>query len=201
MEKSKIIRISYITVLAGVLMLTACGKTPPSKFYALQPAAPAPLGKTLSLEVALTVGPVAIPGALNRSEIVIYEAGNAVTFSDFHRWAGPLDQSIASVIAQNIGTLLDTEQVTPFNRENIFQPSHRVVININRYESRLARAFLLNATWSIKDLKESKTLLIRSSTISETLASADYEELIAAQSKALAVLSKEIATAFLKVAP
>lgn len=201
MQKSKIIRISYITMLAAVLMLTACGKTAPSKFYALQPAAQTPSGSTLSRDVALTIGPVAIPGAMERNEIVVYDSGNAVSFSEFHRWAGPLDLSIASVIAQNIGTLLDTERVTPYTRENIFQPSHRVVINVNRYESRLSTAFLLNATWSIKDLEKSKTLLVQSSTISESLTSADYEELVAAQSKALAALSEQIAAAIVEVAP
>ena len=201
MEKSKIARISYITMLAGVLMLTACGKTAPAKFYSLQPAAQTPLGNTLSPDVALAIGPVAIPGAMERNEIVVYDSGNAVSFSDFHRWAGPLDQSIASVIAQNIGALLDTERVTPFTRENIFKPTHRVVVNINRYDSQLSKEFLLDATWSIKDLNNIKVLAIKNSKIEETLTSAGYEELVAAQSKALGALSKEIAAEIVKVVP
>jgi uncharacterized lipoprotein YmbA len=188
-------------MLAGVLMLTACGKTAPAKFYSLQPATQTPLGNTLPRDVALAIGPVAIPGAMERNEIVVYDSGNAVSFSDFHRWAGPLDQSIASVVAQNIGTLLDTERVTPFTRENIFQPSHRVVISINRYESRLSDSFLLDATWSIKDLKEQKVLSLQNSKIQETLSSAGYEELVAAQSRALGAISEEIAAELVKVVP
>jgi uncharacterized lipoprotein YmbA len=138
---------------------------------------------------------------LLRANIVTREAGNEISFSEYHRWAGPLRSRIASVMAQNIATLLKTERVTPFTRENIFQPTHRVVLNINRYDSQPAKEFLIDATWSIKDLKGQKLLLIRNSIIRESLSSAEYEELVAAQSKALAVLSKIIAEAVLESVP
>jgi len=201
MEKSRIIRIAYLTTVVGLMMLTACGRTPPAKFYSLQPVELSSTGRSLPRNVALAVGPVAIPADNDRAEIVTRDAGNQVSFSEYHRWAGPLQQSIASVMAQNIGTLLNTERVTPFTRENIFQPTHRVVVNINRYDSQLSKEFLLNATWSIKELKGSKLLLVRNSIIREPLTSANYEELVAAQSKALAALSEEMAKAILELVP
>jgi hypothetical protein len=201
-NKSRILQIACVTMVVGVMMLTACGgRTPPAKFYTLQPVEQSSTGKSLPLDVALAVGPVAIPAALDRAEIVTRDAGNAISFSQYHRWAGPLEESIASVMAQNIANLLDTERVTPFTRENIFQPTHRVVININRYDSQLAKEFLIDATWSIKDLKSKKLLLVRNSTIRESLASAEYEELVAAQSKVLAALSQEIAAGLIEVVP
>jgi len=200
MEKSRIIRIVCVTILAGVVMLTACGRTPPAKFYTLQPVQQSSLGRSLPADVGLAVGPVEIPAAVDRTEIVTRDAGNEVSFSQYYRWAAPLRQSIASVIAQNIGTLLGTERVTPFTRENIFRPTHRVVININRYDSRLSKEFLIDATWSIKDLDGNKPLLIRNSIIREPLATSNYEGLVAAQSKALATLSEEMAKAILNQA-
>jgi uncharacterized lipoprotein YmbA len=201
MEKSRTIRIAYLTILVGVMLLTACGRTPPAKFYSLQPTIVSSAGKSMPRDVALAVGPVAIPADIDRAEIVTRDAGNEVSFSEYHRWAGPLKPSIASVIAQNIATLLDTERVTPFTRENIFQPTHRVVININRYDSQPAKEFLLKATWSIKDLNGNKLLLIRNSIIAESLASSAYEKLVAAQSKALAALSQQIAAGLIEVVP
>jgi uncharacterized lipoprotein YmbA len=200
MEKSRIIRIVCVTLLVGVMMLTACGRTPPAKFYTLQPVQQSSMGRSLPADVGLAIGPVEIPAAVDRTEIVTRDAGNEVSFSQYHRWAAPLQQSIASVMAQNIGTLLGTERVTPFTRENIFRPTHRVVININRYDSQLSKEFLLDATWSIKDLSGNKQpLLIRNSIIREPLATAAYEELVAAQSKALAALSEEMAKAILEL--
>jgi hypothetical protein len=74
------------------------------------------------------------------------------------------------------------------------------VININRYDSRLSKEFLIDATWSIKDLDGNKPLLIRNSIIREPLAASNYEGLVAAQSKALATLSEELAKAILNLA-
>jgi uncharacterized lipoprotein YmbA len=201
MEKSRVIRIAYLTIVVGVMILTACGRTPPAKFYSLQPVELSSPGGSLPQNVSLAVGPVAIPVDIDRAEIVTRDAGNQVSFSEFHRWAGPLQQSIAAVMAQNIGTLLNTERVTPFTRENIFPPTHRVVVNINRYDSQPSKEFLLNATWSIKELKGSKLLLVRNSIIRESLASSTYEDLVAAQSMALAALSKEVAKAILELVP
>ncbi len=191
----------YLAILVGAMIFTACGRTPPAKFYSLQPVElSSPVG-SMPPNVALAVGPVAIPADMDRTEIVTRDAGNQVSISQYHRWAGPLQPSIASVMAQNIGSLLNTERVTPFTRENIFQPTHRVVVNINRYDSQPSKKFLLNVTWSIKELKGSKLLLVRNSTILETLASSTYEDLVAAQSKALAALSREIAAALLEGVP
>ena len=198
MEKSRIIRIVCGTIFVGTMMLTACGRTPPAKFYTLQPVQQSSMGRSLPADVGLAVGPVGIPAEIDRTEIVTRDAGNEVSFSQYYRWAAPLQQSIASVMAQNIGTLLGTERVTPFTRENIFRPTHRVVININRYDSQLSKEFLIDATWSVKDLNGNKPLLIRNSIIREPLATAGYEELVAAQSKALAALSEEMAKAILK---
>ena len=111
MEKSKIFRIAHLTIFVVVTMLTACGgRTPPAKFYTLQPVEQSPLGKSMPRDVALAVGPVGIPADMDRDEIVTRDAGNEVSFSEYHRWAGPLQQIIASVIAQNIATLLATER-------------------------------------------------------------------------------------------
>jgi len=201
-DKSKLMQMACVTMVVGVMMVTACGgRTPPAKFYTLQPVEQSSTGKSLPLNVTLAVGPVAIPEAINRPEIVTRDAGNEISFSEYQRWAGPLEKSIAAVIAQNIGTLLETDRVTPFTRENIFKPTHRVVININRYDSQLAKEFLLKATWSIKNLNSNKLLLIRNSIIREPLASAGYDELVAAQSKALAAMSQEIAAAVIEVVP
>ena len=198
MKKSSILRTVYLTMVVGVMMLTACGRTPPAEFYSLQPVElSSPVG-SIPPNVALAVGPVAVPADIDRTEIVTRDAGNQVSFSQYHRWAGPLQQSIASVLAQNIGTLLKTDRVTPFTRENIFQPTHRIVININRFDSQLSKEFLLNATWSIKELKGSKLLLVRNSIIRESLTSSTYEDLVAVQSKALAALSEEMARAVIE---
>ena len=202
MDKSRIARIAYVTIFVGVMILTACGgRTPPVKYYTLQPVEQSSPGKPLPEDVAIAVGPVAIPAAHDRQTIVTRGAKNEVSISEFHRWAGPLQKNIAAVLSQNIGALLGTERITPFTRENIFRPTHRVVININRYDSQFSKEFLLETTWSIKDIQRNQTLIVQGSIVREPLASSTYEDLIAAQSQALGTLSEEIAKAFMELMP
>ena len=199
-KKSRIIRIAYVTIFDSVMMLTACGgRTPPAKFYTLQPVQPSSPGTSLPEDVAIAVGPVAIPEAHDRQEIVTRGAKNEVSFSEYHRWAGPLQKNIAAVLSQNIGALLGTERITPFTRENIFRPTHRVVININRYDSQFSKEFLLETTWSIRDIQRNQTLLVQGSIVRKPLASSTYEDLLAAQNQALGALSEKIAKAFIEL--
>ena len=51
----------------------------------------------------------------------------------------------------------------------------------------------------VKDLKGNKLLLVQKSIIRESLASSTYEDLVAAQSKALAAMSAEMAKAILEL--
>ncbi len=190
------IRLAFAIALMG-LWLTAClGKSPQVQFYSLQPVQPLPRVADLHRDIAITVGPVAIPSGLDRPQIVTRDAENNLHISEYHRWAGRLPAEIASVIAKNLGNLLGTDRVTPFTTEDIFQPTHRIVVNIDRFDGRMPKDFLLEAAWSIKKLTQKQPLVVRKSNIREPLASPDYDGLVAAQNKALAALSTQMAEAF-----
>jgi uncharacterized lipoprotein YmbA len=198
-DKSKTIRYVCIIIVIGAMLLSACGKSQPVKYYTLDPTHEPPSGSVLPPDFAITVGPVMIPSMLDRALIVSRATGNNISFSEYHRWAGSLQKEIARVVAANIGEILGTDRVTPFTQENIFQPTHRVVINIERFDGRPQDELQLDATWSIKALKGQEPLVIHKSNIRQPLASAEYDELVEAHSKALALLSKDIAASFKKL--
>lgn len=181
------------------MLLSACGSTPPVEYYTLNPMNEPPIGKALPPDFAITIGPVVIPSMLDRSLIVSRDAENNISFSEYHRWAGSLQKEIARVVAANIGEILGTDWVIPFTQENIFQPTHRVVINVERFDGRPSDELQLDATWSINALKGKEPLAIHKSSIRQPLTSATYDELVAAHSKALALLSKDIAVSFRKL--
>jgi len=183
----------------GAMLLSACGSTPPVEYYTLTPTPEPAVGNALPPDFAITIGPVTIPSMLDSALIVTRDKGNNISFSEYHRWAGSLKKEIARVVAANIGEILGTDRVTPFTQENIIQPTHRVVINIVRLDGRPQNELQLDATWSIKALKGKEPLIIHKSNIRQPLASAEYDELVEAHSKALALLSKDIAASFQKL--
>ncbi len=190
----------FLLGIAGLMVLTACGRSSPVAYYTLQPTATAGAAETLPADMAISVGPVMIPEALDRQLIVTRDAHDTLHLSEYHRWAAPLQKNIAEVLAQNLSHRLGSQRVTAYTAEDIFPPTHRIVVGINRFDGTLENHFVLDATWSVKKIGRQKPLAIRRTTISHPLQSADYRGLVAAQSKALASLSEKMAAVIMELA-
>ena len=75
---------------------------------------------------------------------------------------------------------------------------YQVVMDIVRCDGRLGDAAYLEARWSIFTGTEKKLLKMHRSSIREPVTGADYGAVVAAQSRAVAQLSQEIAEAIQK---
>src|SRR5258706_9735649 len=56
--------------------------------------------------VSVSVARVAVPGVVDRPQIVARVATNNVEIFDFHRWAEPLQEAIPRVVAGNLAQQL-----------------------------------------------------------------------------------------------
>src|ERR671936_2230343 len=113
--------------LAASLGLAGCAVSDPTQYYALGRTAPSSTAagstefsaspSTLRSPVAGTdavtigVGPVIVPGYLDRSQIVTRTATDQVELSTFHRWAEPLPEGIARILAEEISARVPTERI------------------------------------------------------------------------------------------
>jgi uncharacterized lipoprotein YmbA len=55
---------------------------------------------TTSSNISVSVGPVSIPAVVDRPQIVVATGPNQVRLEEFNRWAAPLQNSIARVVAE-----------------------------------------------------------------------------------------------------
>lgn len=189
-----------VVCLSVSLWIFGCaGRSSPVDFYTLTPMDQPQQGKTSQGGMAIAIGPVTIPAALDRSQIVTRDGTNKIHLAENHRWAGPLQQDIAAVLADNISGLLKSERVAPFTREDLFEPTHRIIVDITRFDGQLDKEIILDVVWSIKKTTDSKPLVMRRSFVRETVTSPIYDDFVAAQSKALATLSAEMAEALKKI--
>src|SRR5574340_182433 len=123
-------RLASLCTLA--VLLVGCASTNPAHFYTLAPTA-TPAGTSTSHAIA--VGPVSVPSVVDRPQIVIRTGPNQVNFDEFNRWASPLKDGIAQVVAGNLSALLGTPRVTVFPRATIADLSYRVEIDVLSFES------------------------------------------------------------------
>src|SRR5437016_7035731 len=100
--------IAIVSVCVVVTFAAGCASTPASRFYTL--SATTTSGATSS-DVSIAVGPVSVPAVVDRPQIVVTTGPNQVRLEEFNRWAAPLQNSIARVVAENVVAMLGTRRV------------------------------------------------------------------------------------------
>jgi uncharacterized lipoprotein YmbA len=177
-----------LTTLGLTALVAGCGSTPPSHFYTLRgTATPA----TVSSSLSVVVGPVSVPATVDRPQIVLTTGANQVALDEFHRWASPLANNISRVVAENLVALLGTPRVTLSPQTLGADADFRVVIEVQRFDSTLGEAALLDAVWTVRRGRDGKAETGRT-TVREMTPARSYDDLVAAHSRALARLSQDI---------
>jgi uncharacterized lipoprotein YmbA len=176
-------------------LATGCSTTPPSHFYTLtretQPpgnAAAQPLG------VSVVVGPVSIPALVDAPQIVVSTGANQVSIDEFNRWAAPLASNISRVVAEDLVVALGTPRVTQFQQSVDPVTDYRVSIEVQAFDSALGDAATLNAVWIVRRMRDNKSTTGRTA-LREPASAAGYDALVAAHSRALGQMSRDIADA------
>ena len=178
-------------VLAGMALASMGCASANAKFYTLDSTA-TPDG-TPAVRRAIAVGPVALPPSVDRPQFVVQVAPNQVSVDEFHRWAGPLDDAVARAVAGDLAVLLGTSDVAVVPVAG-FVPTHRVTIDVQRFESVPGDRVLVEALWAVRpaaggDVRSGRTLA------QESVAGKSFDAIAAAHSRALATLSADIAHA------
>ena len=180
-----------------IFILTGCrSATTPIEFYALTPligATEADKSAGVGDAVAVGVGPLQIPKIIDRPQIVSRTGVNRINVDEFHRWAGSIYEDFLTVLALNLSSLLKTNRVAAYPWEEYFDPDYRVYMEVNQFDGRIGDYALLNITWTITGRQPTDLLRVRNSVIKEAVQSANYEDYVAAESRILAALSREIA--------
>jgi uncharacterized protein len=172
------------------LAATSCGRSAIARFYTLDSVATPDAGPLASY--AIVVGPVTVPSSVDRPEFVVQVTPNRVAVDEFNRWAGPLDESIARVVAGDLATQLGTPRVAAAPAAN-FDAAFRVTINVQRFDSIPGREVVVDAVWSVRGAKgaaRSGRTVAR-----EAVTDSSFDALAAAHSRALATVSGDIASA------
>jgi len=180
-------------LLVPALVVTLVGgcASPTSRFYTLSPTttAAAPASR-----LSLAVGPVSVPAAVDRPQIVVSTGANQVRLEEFDRWASPLKDEISRVVAENLVAMLGTAQVTQSPPTLSGAAVYRIAIEVQRFESAPGESAKMDAVWTVRRTKDDKSVTGRTSA-QEPVSQPGFDALAAAHSRAVARLSRDIANA------
>jgi uncharacterized lipoprotein YmbA len=173
------------------MLIGGCVSTRESRFFTLN----ATMNHAVeSSRLSVVVGPVSVPAAVDRPQIVVTTGPNQVRVDDFNRWASPLQSNISRVVADNLGSILGTPRVTVFPQTSSANADYQAAVEVQSFGSALGEAATLDAVWTVRRVKDGKQQTGRT-TVRESAAEKGYEALAAAHSRAAARLSQDIAGA------
>jgi uncharacterized protein len=168
-----------------------CSTSPAERFFTLA-SDPAPQLSTGSISnaVSIVVGPVSVPELVDRPQFVVRTSANRVEIAEQSRWAAPLKHEIPRVIADHLGRFIEGARTTTSSSRAVTAPDYRVTIDIKRFDSTPGESATIEAAWAVKG-RDATTLEGRS--LVREISGAGYDELVQAHSRALTIVSRDIA--------
>lgn len=136
--------------LLVLLLAAGCGSSPPVDYYTLEPifdSQPRDPGEAK----ILGIGPLQIPGYIDRPQLVTQVGGNKVKVDEFNRWAEPLDQALPRIVAVNVDGLLDAVIAVTFPYPSRFRVDYRLMGRIVRFDADRDGAAVLEVQWVVQD--------------------------------------------------
>ena len=189
--------LTAVFVLGLLFSVEGCGgKSQNARFYALSSLKEAPTAEerlTQAPDLVLGLGPITIADYLDRPEVVARDSQNQLTMNELEQWAGYFDKNVNQALADNLGFLLGTDSIHLYPWSRSLSIDYQITVDLIRFDGKLGDRVWLTARWSILDGQTEKLLEAKRSSIQEVVEDLGYEALVSAHSRALAVLSREMA--------
>jgi uncharacterized lipoprotein YmbA len=190
----------FFTVILGIAMLShlgCAGRSKQARFYVLTPEAGSALQMNkkpgIVSDLAIGISPVTLPKYLKKQQIVTRSGNNELQLAEYDRWAGKIEEDIGRVIAENLSHLLGTDKVVAYPAMEAIAKDYDIKIDITRFDGQLGGDIELSVRWSVFDAGGKVVYGVKATDIFEPTMGGGYEHLVAAQSRALSVFSRELA--------
>jgi uncharacterized lipoprotein YmbA len=177
-------------VLCAAAVLAGCGHSPPTRFFTVEPTAPA----TRAAEVRMApvqLDAVHIPAVLDRPQIVTRAGPGRLELDDQDQWGAPFGQVLRQALAKNLlarlpaGTFVLPEAPRPADARGL-------VVNVLELQGDGRGAVRLQASWSLLD-PSGKVMLTRDVQLSAPAATTGAPAEAAAISRLTGELADQIA--------
>jgi uncharacterized lipoprotein YmbA len=184
--------------LAG-LALGCLGRSPQVRFYTMS-GMPGPSTAEVAEDLAIGVGPVQLPGYLDRPELVTRAEGSQLEVDEYNRWAGGLESNLLRALGDDLGTRLATQRVVVYPTDAPFPLDYRVTLDVQEFEGRPGHELVLRVRWVIRAPDAGRGPWSGQSLIRRSLSGGGVEDLVAGHDEAVGLLADAIASRIAELA-
>jgi uncharacterized lipoprotein YmbA len=169
----------------------ACASSPEPRYFVLEAIRHSDRPAT---ELSILIEPITVPGEVDRPQFVLSRQNNEVVVDELHRWAAPLQDSLADVLSSDLAAQVGSHDVATA-RYGGQLPQYRVSVAVQAFHSRVGEYAQLEASWYVR--RDDDVIHAGRSNLREPVQGRDFGALASAHSRAVSRMSAEIAAAIL----
>lgn len=189
----------FSTILIAGMVLAGCSTSPAARYFVLSPVTAngqAGAKAPVTLNTVLGVGPVNLPGELDRSQIVVRTGANELSLRDFDRWGEPLEKNATRILMQDLDSRLSPKRIETFPWTSRDGVDWQISVDVLNFERQANGDVRLNAIWKIVDFDKGKIAVTRQFDRQITPQSGDTAAIVSAMSTLLGSMADDIAASF-----
>tara|TARA_R110002049_G_scaffold225521_1_gene397482 strand:+ start:94033 stop:94656 length:624 start_codon:yes stop_codon:yes gene_type:complete len=123
------------------------GTTRPAHFYVLDATATPSAGELSGLR--LGVGPILIPGYIDRPQIVTKSESAKLHYAEYERWAEPMDKMFTRILTQNITLATGSNNIISHPWSASANLNNELTAKIIKFENNINGDALLAVQWQL----------------------------------------------------
>lgn len=188
---------NYFTlcIFAAVVIFSGigCGGSTPSRFYTLSSVKNVTgleQHDSPSSSFAIGIRILKLPEYLLRQQI-IKRTANKLVLAEFDRWAEPLEANFKRVLIEDLANDIPTNNIFLFPVRDSTLVNYQLLLEVSEFEFTEGQVVLV-ARWGLEKGESIAFLMKKRSSFSER-SDESFEEIVAAMSRLIGRLSREIA--------
>ena len=137
---------------AGLVASPACvslKRTPEARFFVLRSLAEPPAEGPGASPPLVGLLPVALPGYLDRPQLITWVAPGELRIDEYLRWAEPLDAGLARTLAANLDALLPQSRIILSPWPAAARPRCRVRVELQRFGPQASGEVVLEGRYAL----------------------------------------------------
>ena len=175
------------------LLLAGCGASDHSRLYVLteQPAVVARAAMEAPT-MTIALGAVQLPAALDRPQMARRHNSDEISYAEYDRWAGPLDEMVRRVLIADLDGRLPPSMILIANNPTS-AASLTITVDVLRFDADGSGDVTLKARWEVLGREGSPVGRPHDTTIVKSGSGREAEAVAATMSRAVADLAAQIA--------
>lgn len=180
--------------LGFALSVMGCASSPHTDFYLLR-ATPPDIFEAVVRPVdrSLCIRRVRLPEYLDRPQMVVRESGHRLRLHEFQRWAEPLKENVARILAENLEARVARLGVAVRDGDCRKGVDYKLSVEFLRFETDLQGNAVLKARWAVTGRDEKALPDLHTTEYRLPTDDSGFESRVAAQSELLASLADAVA--------